>query len=69
MAYGMNISAYVRKYGTQPNHLYDKESKPNRKVSNRKARKRAKTAIKDPVADWDCKLLPLPPKTSGWLTI
>lgn len=69
MAFTMNVAAYVRRYGKQPDHLYDKESKFYRKVTNRKWRKRSRLELRDRDIDWERHTLPLPPKTGGWLTI
>lgn len=68
MAVGMDYKAYVRRTGRQPDHLYDQEVKAYRKVSNRKWRKRTRLMVKRRDVDWECAILPLPPKTGGCLT-
>lgn len=69
MAWSMNVKAFVRKYGRQPNHLFNHENKPHRKQSNREHRKKVNAMVRRIDLDWDAVALPPTPKTSGWLTI
>jgi len=69
MAFMMNIAAYVRRKGRQPDHLCDQEIKKYRKWSNRRHRKAMSVIVRSRDIDWDGIALPLPPKTEGWLTI
>ena len=69
MAFTTNLAAYVRKYGKQPNRLYDQENKEARKASNRKWRKRSNVAMRSISEDWESAAPPPPPKTEGWITV
>ena len=69
MAFTMNLAAYVRRTGREPDHLTDQETKEYRKLSNRRYRKAVRVIVSDRGSDWDAIALPLPPKTEGWLTI